>query len=138
MDELCRRRIEQLDDLATFLGGIDVNAIRCLFIDGHGDVNGNIYVGESTAIPPEAIRVALLASIAAHGGFMLAPGAEPNPIPVIFGTCFNHATIARLEAGGVLVLIANCLISGTTSMFTFAKVQRFFLVSELGLSFPVV
>jgi hypothetical protein len=50
--------------------------------------------------------VALLASIAAHGGFVLASGGKRNPIPVIFGTCFNHATIARLEAGGMEATLA--------------------------------
>ena len=56
-----RIRIEfSIDEIATRIGELDFNTIRCIFIDGHADRKGNIGVGKSIKVPPECIRIALL------------------------------------------------------------------------------
>ena len=88
-----------MDDLATFLGDINFNNVRNIYVDGHGDSAGNIAIGPFSIIPPAAIRVALMASVAAHGQF----GLHAAAIPVIFGTCFNHRTIQAILDWGKLL-----------------------------------
>ena len=95
------KRVEIIDDLKDFLKDLDLNNVRCLWMDGHSDQNGNLSIRNGQKVPPEALRVALMAAMAYYGRFK--PFSEP--IPIVFGSCFNHVTIEKLNR---LAGIASC------------------------------